>query len=138
MRQNQCGRSSYEKAVELEDRLIAFGDACSAVLRGRYRDPVTSHIAKQLVRSASAPAANYAEARGAESRRDFIHKLGVCLKELRESHVWLRRAARCARPHESIGRLVKECDELISIFVVSIKTARTNEERRRRTESCEP
>jgi four helix bundle protein len=81
------------------------------------------HIAGQLLRSATSPAANYAEACDAESRRDFIHKLKVCLKELRETWVWLRMAAELTKSADSTS-LINECNELIAIFVASLKTAR--------------
>ncbi len=68
----------------LEERLIDFGaDICKAVRR-LPKDYVGTHLNRQLVRSATSPAANYAEARGAESTRDFVHKMQICLKELRE------------------------------------------------------
>ena len=74
-----------------------------------------------------APAANYAEAQGAESRRDFIHKMGLALKELRESLVWLRIAQRMdIAPRTDVDAAERECGELIAIFVKSIETARTN------------
>jgi len=78
----------------------------------------------QLLRCATAPAAHYAEARAAESRRDFIHKMQLCLKELRESDVWLRYLS--ALRSLDCTALRAECNELISIFVTSLKTARKN------------
>jgi len=69
-------------------------------------------------------AANYAEARSAESRRDFAHKMQICLKELRETSVWLRMADRIGL--EGAGVLIGECNELLSIFVSSIKTVKAS------------
>ena len=109
---------------ELQARLIKFG---AAVCRrtGRYtRDIARRHIAGQLVRSATGPAAHYAEARGAESRRDFIHKMQLCLKELQETEVWLAFERELSRTGPSLAALFKECDELIAIFVASVKTAK--------------
>jgi four helix bundle protein len=68
--------------------------------------------------------ANHAEARGAESRRDFIHKLNVCLKELRETAVWLAAIMELDRDCREAAVLAKECDELISIFVASVNRLR--------------
>lgn len=68
-------------------------------------------------------AANYAEACAAESRRDFVHKMQICLKELRETAVWLEILRRIGSP-ERLGELARECDELTRIFVSSIRTAR--------------
>jgi four helix bundle protein len=87
-----------------------------------------SHVARQLVRASTSPAACYAEACHAESRRDFVHKMRVCLKELRETAVWLRLAAR-ERPAGSLDTLTHECSELIAIFVASVKTAEANTHR---------
>jgi four helix bundle protein len=106
----------------LENRLIDFAAIVILETRRLPRDLATVHVAKQLIRSVTAPAANYAEARSAESPRDFVHKMQIGLKELRETSVWLRllsrlRGVRRAPP-------TAECDELISIFVRSIQTAR--------------
>ena len=114
----------------LEDRLIAFGtETCSAI--GQMpNDLVGTHVSKQLIRSATSPAANYAEARAAESRRDFVHKLQICLKELRETSVWLRFAHRLWKKHLDTSHLAQECEELISIFVRTVQTARNSDGRR--------
>jgi four helix bundle protein len=95
------------------------------MLRRMPKDLVTKHLSRQLIRSCTSPAANYAEARGAESRRDFIHKMQICVKELRETSIWLRFAQRLSDRKSDVRRLTAECDELISIFVSSINTAKT-------------
>ncbi len=89
---------------------------------------VGNHIAGQLVRSGTSPAPNYGEARGAESRKDFIHKMKVGLKELRETEVWLKIIGRkpLIEPADKLTPLIAECNELISIFVASIRTAKEN------------
>jgi four helix bundle protein len=109
----------------LLDRLIFFAvDACR--LTSAMRDNAEgAHIAGQLLRSATSPAANYAEACDAESGRDFIHKIKLCAKELRESWVWLRMAAELTKSPD-ITSVIRECNELIAIFVASLKTARKN------------
>jgi four helix bundle protein len=108
----------------LEDRLIEFGSAVCVALRRLRKDLVGSHLCRQLVRSATSPAANYAEARGAESRRDFVHKMQLCLKELRESLVWLRLLHRLGGMESTAAELAAECHELIAVFVRSINTAK--------------
>ena len=109
----------------LEDRLIDFGAAVCRSIRSLPNDLAGVHLCRQLVRSATSPAANYAEARGAESRRDFAHKLQICLKELRETYVWLRLVHRLYGS-KIVSREVKnECNELIAIFVKSVLTAKT-------------
>jgi four helix bundle protein len=115
----------------LENRLIDFGSAVCETVRQLPNDLVGSHFSRQLVRSATSPAANYAEARGAESRRDFVHKMQICLKELRETLVWLRFVGRLGNHGVNVKELEVECNELVSIFVQSVKTARRGNRRRR-------
>ncbi len=109
----------------LEDRLIDFGAAVCQSIRNLPNDLAGTHLCRQLVRSATSPAANYAEARGAKSRRDFAHKLQICLKELRETYVWLRFVHRLFGSKIVTRELRQECNELIAIFVKSILTAKT-------------
>ena len=109
---------------QLQQRLVLFGvSVCRNLVRGEH-DLVIWHITGQLVRSATAPAANYAEARAAESRRDFIHKMQLCLRELRESAIWLRFLDELAGDRSARAPVVQECHELIAIFVASLKSAR--------------
>jgi len=86
------------------------------------------HFAGQLVRSGSSPALNYGEAQSAESRKDFIHKMKVALKELRETHICLQIILRkpMVKKTTTLESLIKENNELISIFVKSISTAQKN------------
>ena len=84
-------------------------------------------MADQLLRSGTAPAAHYAEARGAESPSDFLHKLRISLKELNESSVWLKTIARSGLiPAEKLGPIIQECDELGRILNASINTLRAS------------
>src|SRR3989442_13560656 len=86
------------------------------------------HIGNQLVRSGTAAAANYGEARAAESRADFIHKLKIALKELNETAVWLRiLQGSFAVDADFFGRLIAENTELFKYLVASIQTARRND-----------
>ena len=83
-----------------------------------------NHIGNQLIRSGTSPAPNYGEAQSAESRKDFIHKLKIALKELRETMVWLKIIARNGMAsRDEMPSALKECNELIAIFVSSTKTA---------------
>src|SRR5881396_4005091 len=84
---------------------------------------IAKHVAVQVVRSGTSPFANYGEAQAAESRQDFVHKLRLCLKELRETQAWLKFAERMTLCPENIKAARNECNELVSIFVASIKTA---------------
>ncbi len=88
------------------------------------RTRIAAQITGQLLRSATAPAANYAEAQAGESRRDFAHKLKLCLKELRESLVWLKLIRELhLLSDERFQSVLKEADELVALFVVSVRTA---------------
>ena len=86
-----------------------------------------AHISDQLLRAATRARAAYAEARGSESPRDFIHKMGIALKELRESETWLD-SARAANlvDEQAVLALIDEVDQLIRIFFASRRTAKNN------------
>ena len=87
-----------------------------------------NRIAYQLSGSGTSPRPNYEEACGAESRKDFIHKMSISLKELRESHFWLRLISRCRLiTGERIAALTDECNQLVRIFGQSVTTARRND-----------
>ena len=81
---------------------------------------------KQIVRSGTSPAANYGEAQSAESRSDFIHKMRVSLKELRETRIWLLIIQRkiMIKSEAMVSKVLKENCELIAIFAASINTAK--------------
>ena len=113
-----------EKAFNLEDRLVEFAVRAINVVESLPDTRAGNHIAGQLVRSGTSPAPNYGEAQSAESRKDFIHKMKVCLKELRETLIWLKIIVRkqlCSA--DRLGSILQECHELIAIFVSSIQTA---------------
>lgn len=116
------------RQYDLEERLIDFAVRILDLVEALPRTRTGSHIAGQLVRCGTSPAPNYGEARSGESRKDFIHKMKVVLKELREIRVWLLLIQRKAllKPPERIIPALAECDELISIFVASIATAEKN------------
>lgn len=113
------------KRFDLKERLIDF---CVRTIRVTESLPNTktgNHFPSQLLRSGTSPAANYAEAQSAESRCDFIHKIKIVLKELRETEVWLILITRASliKSEIRLQPLLQECDELIAIFVQSVKTA---------------
>jgi four helix bundle protein len=114
------------KGDDIEERLIEFGvrivKLCDSVPLTRGGD----HLANQLLRSGTSPAAHYAEGRGAESRKDFIHKLKLCVKELNESKVWLKiiRGSELL-PASRMNGIIQECIELSRIINASITTARS-------------
>ena len=118
--------SKEKKEYDLEGRLIDFAVRIIEVARSLPKTKVGNHIAGQLVRCGTSPAPNYGEAQGAESRLDFIHKMKVCLKELRETRVWLVMIVRAGliKPASKLDSLIDENNQLIAIFVKSIQTAR--------------
>lgn len=110
---------------ELENRLIEFSIKVLALVQSLPEDRITNHLCNQLLRSATSPALNYGEALGAESKKDFVHKLGVVLKELRETFNCLRILSGAGYLLENHA-VTNECNELISIFVKSIETTKKN------------
>jgi four helix bundle protein len=113
---------------ELENRLIDFA-AFIIILAGKLeKNYAGNHLGGQIIRSGSSPALNYGEAQSAESNRDFIHKMGICLKELRETFVCLRiiEKSNLTSSVVDLSTAKNEANELISIFVASIKTSKIN------------
>ena len=102
-------------------------DLAAAVIRLSARlpkDATGRHIAVQMVRSATGAGANYEEARGAESRADFVHKAGVSLKELREARYWVVLVQRTGWLEGDVDALIREANELCAILGASVRTAR--------------
>ena len=114
-----------DKASEIEERLIDFAVRVIKVADALPKTPAGKHIAGQLLRSGTSPAPNYAEARGAESNADFVHKLKIALKELNESCVWLRMICRAElMKQELLNELIDENQQLCRILNASVKTAK--------------
>lgn len=113
------------KTFNLEDRLIDFAVRIIRLSETLPKLKAGNHIATQIIRSATSAASNYGEAQSAESRSDFVHKMKVCLKELRETRIWLliTLKANLITPPAKLESLIDESNQLISIFVASIKTA---------------
>ena len=110
---------------DILERLLAFAVRIGNVVDALPETRMGRHIAGQLVRCGTSPAPNYAEACGAESKKDFIHKLGICLKELRESACWIEMILQAdLLPASRLASLSKECHELIRIIAKSIVTAK--------------
>ena len=113
------------KGENIAERLLDFSVRILKLADSLPKSPSTSHISMQIVRSGTSAGANYEEARGAESDKDFIHKLGICLKELRESRYWLRVIERAGKfPNGRMEQIIQESDELCRIIGQSILTAR--------------
>ncbi len=108
---------------QLENRLIHFG---TEIIIYAEKEVTTTHLRNQIIRSGTAPALNYGEARSAESRKDFVHKMKVCLKELRETNNYLRIISIIKEKDSTLERLIRECGELMGLFISSIQTASGN------------
>jgi four helix bundle protein len=121
------------KEFNLEDRLIDFAVRILHVAESLPKTKAGNHIAGQLIRCGTAPAPNYGEAQDAESRADFIHKMKVSLKELRETRIWLLiiGKANLLKLASKLEPLIDESNQLISIFVASVKTAKRNKRKNR-------
>ena len=115
------------RADDLEERLVRFAIDIVRLIGQLPQNFQVRHIATQLLRSGTAAAPNYGEARAAESRADFIHKLKIALKELNETAIWLRIIQGVFTVNaDSLTRLAAEKAELCKILVASIQTARRN------------
>ena len=109
---------------DLEDRLLEFSARVIRLVDALPNTRAANHIAGQLLRSGTSPYGNHGEVEAAESRKDFIHKLKICLKETRR---WLRLTARSAMlPQKKMSAILGEAEELIRIFFLSIRTAEKN------------
>jgi four helix bundle protein len=110
---------------ELLERLINFAARVGKVVDALPDTRMGRHVGGQLVRSGTSPAPNYEEACAAESRADFVHKLSICLKELRESRTWIRLIIKTEMlPEQRLGELLDECNQLCNIIAQSIVTAK--------------
>ena len=128
------------RKFDLEERLLEFASAVIDLSEKLPNSRAGNHVAGQILRSGTSPYPNHGEAEDAESREDFVHKLKICLKELRETHRWARSIKRKGwvmdvKDNTTLDFILSEADELIRIFFSSIQTAKRNalNERRRST-----
>ncbi|MCD6205507.1 MAG: four helix bundle protein [Candidatus Marinimicrobia bacterium] len=119
-------KGKNQKKFDLQERFIDYAVRIINVSEPLPETKAGKHIASQILRSGTSPAPNYGEAQSAESRADFIHKLKVALKELRETEAWLKIIIRTKliQPSAKLSPLLQETDELISILFKSIDTAK--------------
>ncbi len=120
---------NVSKKYDLEERLINFSVNIIDIAEMLPNTTIGNHIAGQLIRCGTSPSSNYGEATSAESRKDFIHKIKIVLKELRETLVWLKiihRKSLLVHKQNDLDALINENNELISIFVTSSKTPEKN------------
>jgi len=114
------------KGDELSDRFLDFTVRIIKLVGALPKTIIGKHIGGQILCSGTSPGSNYEESRGAESRADFIHKMGIVLKELKETRFWLHviHRAELLAPRQ-VEPLMQECEELCAIIAKSIVTAKT-------------
>ncbi len=120
-----------ERRYDLQDRLVAYAVRIIKLSEDLPETKAGKHVYSQILRSGTSPAPNYGEAQSAESKADFVHKLKIALKELRETEIWLKIIAK-AQMIESVSQLaplLQETDELIAILFTSVKAAKKSKER---------
>lgn len=116
--------------ADIEERLLEFAVRVGKAIDALPDTRLGGHFAGQLVRSGTSPAPNYAEACAAESKKDFIHKLAIVLKESRESSAWIRLIVKSElMPEQRLELLRDECDQLCKIISKSLVTAKSNQSR---------
>jgi four helix bundle protein len=116
-----------ETRFDLEERLLDFSARIIRLVDALPNTRAANHVAGQLLRCGTSPYGNHGEVEAAESRKDFIHKLRICLKELKESRRWLRLLEKAAMLSGArMSPILRETEELIRIFFVSIRTAEKN------------
>ena len=115
-----------ERKYDLQERLIDYAVRIIKLSEALPDTKAGKHVSSQVLRSGTSPAPNYGEAQSAESPADFIHKLKVALKELRETEIWLKiiTNAKMINPEFQLIPLLKETDELVAILFTSIETAK--------------
>jgi four helix bundle protein len=116
-----------ESRFDLEERLLEFSARIIRLVDGLPNTRAANHIAGQLLRCGTSPLGNHGEVQAAESRRDFVHKLPICLKEFKETRRWLRLLQRSRLvPAPKMEPILQETEELIKIFAASVRTADKN------------
>jgi four helix bundle protein len=115
---------------DLEDRLLEFSARIIRLVDALPNTRAANHVAGQLLRCGTSPYGNHGEVEAAESRRDFVHKLRICLKELKETRRWLRLLQKASLvPEKKMGAILGETEELIKIFFTSVRTGEKTSEK---------
>ncbi len=110
----------------LEERTAKFGEEVISLIKPLAINEINHSLVSQIIKSSTSIGANYMEANGAESKKDFQHKIGICKKEAKETMHWLRMLS-VAQPEskENYKKLWREAQELTMIFskiIISCKT----------------
>ena len=137
MKEQQNTNGNSKEKFDLQDRFVDYSVRVIKVAESLPDTKAGKHLCSQILRSGTSPAANYGEAQSAESRADFIHKLKLALKELRETEVWLKIIIRSEmiQPLKKLTPLLQETDELISILFRSIETSKKRLKEQRQSNS---
>ncbi len=116
-----------KKIYDLEERLIEFACSVIEIDENLPNTRAANHLGGQLLRSGTSPALNYGEAQAAESKNDFIHKMKICLKELRETNICLKiiEKRKMLKNMPLIESVHAESKELVAIFTKSVETAKS-------------
>ena len=119
------------REYDLQDRLVDYAVRIIKLSEALPETKAGKHVSSQILRSGTSPAPNYGEAQSAESKADFIHKLKVALKELRETEIWLKiiAKAKMIKPASQMAPLLLETDELMAILFTSVETAKKSKAR---------
>jgi four helix bundle protein len=122
---------SKEREFNLQDRFIDYAVRIITLSEALPETKAGKHVSSQILRSGTSPAPNYGEAQSAESTADFVHKLKVALKELRETEIWLKIIAKASmiESESQLAPLLQETDELIAILFKSVATAKKSKAR---------
>ena len=133
------GTPDGTRPFDLEARLLDYATRVVRVAESLPRTRTGNHVAGQLLRAGTSPLSNHGEAQAAESPADFVHKLHICLKELRETHRWLQlvRSVPLVKPPSKLDGILVETEELVKIFASSIKTAKTRLDNKDRTSTID-
>jgi len=115
-----------ERAFDLEERLINYSVRIIRLSEALPDTKAGRHVASQILRSGTSPAPNYGEAQSAESKADFVHKVKIALKELKETRIWLKviSKAKMVKSVTALDSLLQETEDLIAILFTSAQTAR--------------
>jgi four helix bundle protein len=120
------GGKTMGKNSQFDERYLAFGAAVLRFLPQLPANRVGAHVGDQLFRSATSVGAHLQEARAAESRADFIHKMTMALKEMREAKYWLELIGKAnVLGSETLSGLLQESDKFVAILTRSVITAKS-------------
>ncbi len=122
---------SKEREFDLQGRFIDYAVRIIKLSEALPETKAGKHVSSQILRSGTSPAPNYGEAQSAESKADFVHKIKISLKELRETEIWLKIIVRAqlVKPAALVEPLLQETDELIAILFKSVETAQKSKSR---------